>query len=535
MEFTPESLFNHLCQDLGLSEALPLTSDITLTNARKSALISSIFKKWVPDDPEPLEQVAVAKFKACNELCVTSFRPDEEDYRYETLVDMRDFLFTVFNSGDCQSSAMTLNSILNSGRAGPGASLGTKKTDFLGKMFESKLTSTTGALYKHYRTSIAGRWKVAESFREFHHGSYALSVGSKLSSVPKNAETNRTICTEPSLNMFYQLGAGREIEGLLKRFYNIDLSLQPDINREMAQIGSKCGKFATIDLKSASDTISTKLVRYLLPKRTYELLDSLRSKITCYGDEVIELSMFSSMGNGFTFPLQTLLFATLVRSVYRSMGITPCSHGQSRNYSVFGDDIICLSEAYYKVCQMLSYCGFLVNDEKSFASGAFRESCGSDFLQGHDIRAVFLKEIKNESQVYSAFNRIARWSAKYSINTTSSLLYLKGLVKFRPVPLDAADTAGFKLPLTFVSARKCDANGALYYSGLSAEPRRRFVGGDYSGNPNGAIVCFIGGYVRDHHVGIRNNQPTWRVKRFKTPCWDNQPLPGFTTDRKSVV
>jgi hypothetical protein len=204
--------------------------------------------------------------------------------------------------------------------------------------------------------------------------------------VPKNAKTHRAIAMEPSLNCFVQLGAGRVIAKRLRRF-GIDLTSQ-EKNQAYARFGSKFWEdvfsVATIDLSAASDSISIELVRLLLPPDWWRLLNSLRS--THYRFEKdgpsIAYNKFASMGNGFCFPLQTLIYLAIVRSVLQETRDTL--------HTVYGDDIIVPKGAALLVIERLRYCGFRVNVDKTFVHGPFRESCGADFFGGNDVRPFVL-------------------------------------------------------------------------------------------------------------------------------------------------
>lgn len=528
VKFDPHYLAQCLQADFGISEARPITSDMSITDARKSSLLSSVLKKLEPEDPSILDAKAISLFLESNSHC-KAFTWVEDDYCEQVLNIARERMHSTFYSREYQSSTFGLADFCDEGRTGPGSSIGTKRTDFYGKMFKSTLTMTDVSLYKFYTDCLSPKWKTADHQRSKLHGEVVVS-GSKLSTVPKNCEINRTICTEPSLNMFFQLGAGVLIEGILKTSHNIDLSKQPDINKALARIGSVTGEYATIDLKSASDTISTTLVKRLLPRHLYAMLDLIRSKSVSIGSEVIELSMFSSMGNGFTFPLQTWIFAELVHAAYEFMGIPPVNKGLDRNYAVFGDDIICSSAAYSFVCRVLQHCGFFVNSSKSFNVGMFRESCGGDFFKGYDIRGVYLKKNRGQHDIYSAFNRLARWSAKYGIDLTCTLLYLRKLAVFRPIPFDEGDSCGYKIPERWLESRKRDRNGAIHYSLLVSVPQVLKVPEDAVGeNPDGLEIAFVGGYIRNNQIGVRINKPKWKVKRRKTPSWDFVPLAGLTS------
>lgn len=135
----------------------------------------------------------------------------------------------------------------------------------------------------------------------------------RLSFVPKNAKTDRAICTEPQLNGMFQLAVGDVIADRLRRV-GIDIRDQTP-NQRAAMRGSISGETATLDLTSASDTVSLGLVEHLLPEDWNNLLLRLRSCEVEYEGEILELAKISSMGNGFTFPLETLIFWALATSV----------------------------------------------------------------------------------------------------------------------------------------------------------------------------------------------------------------------------
>lgn len=238
--------------------------------------------------------------------------------------------------------------------------------------------------------------------------------------------------------------------------------------------------------------------------------------------------MISSMGNGFTFPLQTMIFATLVRATYDELGIKPVNHGASRNYAVFGDDIICLSEAYDVVVEVLHSCGFSVNIQKSYATGPFRESCGGDYFKGHDIRGVYLKEGKNHADSYSIFNRLTRWSARYGIPIPRVLQYVKGLVDFRPIPLHCGDSEGHKVPLEFANNPRANRNGSHRYFVLSKRDRTLKVKDDRELNPFGFIISHVGGYLRNGKATLRSNKSSYKVVKRLSPHWNEIVDAGLT-------
>lgn len=228
-----------------------------------------------------------------------------------------------------------------------------------------------------------------------------LVYGSELGFVPKTSKTDRTICTEPLLNSFVQLGIGKYIRTRLKRA-GCDTTDQTR-NQMLSRLGSIRGDLATIDLSSASDLISKAVVWNILPEPWYDLLNTCRSPAYTYDGKYYELHKFSSMGNGYTFELETLIFLVLARATCAALGIT------TESVNVFGDDIIVPTAAYELLCSTLECCGFSVNHAKSFSAGPFRESCGSDWFLGVAVRPLFLKRRPTNASLISWCNHIRRW------------------------------------------------------------------------------------------------------------------------------
>lgn len=241
----------------------------------------------------------------------------------------------------------------------------------------------------------------------------------KVMFVPKNAKTHRSIVVEPILNSFAQKGVGSYMKDRLLRF-GVDLYDQ-SINQQRAHLGSINGSLATIDLSMASDCLAKELVHTLLPYDWAEFLSSLRTSVvtlpTSVDRSVAEefgmgymsrpphlhtLEKFSSMGNGFTFELESLVFYGLCFGVLDLLGL------HRELISVYGDDLIVPTEAASLLTEVLDYCGFTVNSDKSFVSGPFRESCGADYLNGFDIRPFYQKTLVSERTLFSMHNWFIR-------------------------------------------------------------------------------------------------------------------------------
>ena len=229
-----------------------------------------------------------------------------------------------------------------------------------------------------------------------------VSVG-KLHFVPKNSKTLRPICIEPVLNSLLQKGYGSVIKRRLRKF-GIDLFDQSR-NQELARKGSEQGNLSTIDLKSASDTVSFALVFDLLPYPWATSLAECRTgTVECEG-VLLALEKFSSMGNGYTFELESLIFFGLMSGVVSYMKqVGEIGTGFDTVIGVYGDDLVIPTNCYDLAVKVLSYCGFEVNSQKSFCAGPFRESCGADYFVGYDIRPFYLRKELSEQVLYSFHN-----------------------------------------------------------------------------------------------------------------------------------
>lgn len=253
------------------------------------------------------------------------------------------------------------------------------------------------------------RW--AQSFlgEDWEHGAPCtilgkVAPGNKVAFVPKTALTHRSIAVEPQMNIFAQLGLGGLMRGRLKSI-GLDLDEQAP-NQEYAYLGSVDGHLATIDLQSASDSVSVELVRELLPSAWFMALDLCRSKVGSYQDETFWYEKFSSMGNGFTFELESMIFYALSLSVCEELA-TP----NKKYIRAYGDDIVVPVQAYERLVEVLEFVGFTVNKKKSYSSGVFRESCGHDYFNGKLVRPFFLKEeIQSVEGLYRLANGLRRYA-----------------------------------------------------------------------------------------------------------------------------
>lgn len=298
--------------------------------------------------------------------------------------------------------SFSIDDVLDMSGWGPGTTILVKGSDTSGARkfdVDSDFTEDAYALFGDVMIRAYPLWEGIRTPR--------FLVGNKISTVPKNAKTDRTIAVEPGGNSWIQSGVGRLIRKRL-RFsgYNLDSDLK---NQRGAYIGSIDDSLATIDFKAASDTIAIETVRLLLPPKWFQVLDAARSKLYTLDGVVHRSEKFSTMGNGFTFELESLIFLTLGLAVCENLGV------DDSGVSIFGDDLIIPSKCVPELVALCSFLGFTVNEKKSFSSGPFRESCGAYYFDGLDVKPFHLKtDLLYVKDIYRLANAIRSLSHRHA-------------------------------------------------------------------------------------------------------------------------
>jgi hypothetical protein len=327
-----------------------------------------------------------------------------------------------------------------------------------------------------------------------------------------------------------------------------------------------------MDLKQCSDYISIALIEYMFPPTLVRWINLLRTERVrysvnensivdgCLQSETycgnIAVHSFATMGNGFCFPIQTMLLSALVLGVYDTLGIRP-----EANWGVFGDDIVVTTEAYELLAHTLQELGLVVNLNKSFSSGKFRESCGTDWFSGVNVRGVYLKRYTSDQDLFSAFNLLNMWSSRTGISLKETLrtilLFVEGTIPI--VPPDEGLSSGIHSPDP-LTRQTADGKASLdfweYYpyipapATLSFEPwemycefgEPAFEGGRGERKKQfkrwlSALQSYCGGFINEPAAlkvllagGLRRSKLTFRSERGvvyrqvvrRTPRW------GFT-------
>lgn len=547
MAIQPEALFQCLKADLverfGPSFLKDcegsMWPDITKAEAAGYSIYKSFLKKLETGRTKETDQRSLAKFLEVNSTCKAWKLPDQFDSRTETLLgEVRRAIYEFwFKNGEpLDTHPLTL---LEKGSVGPGVSIGSEGNSFYAKLFSSRLTCSRSGLYFWYRHYIKSfpEWNNAENIRILNYGEASVVASNRLSFVPKNDEISRTICIEPTLDTIFQAGFGRILERRLSERYGISLDTQQTRNRDLACFGSLFDDTVTIDLSSASDSISLPMLAWLLPSSFYQELLKYRShQAEIKGHGTVQLEMVSTMGNGFTFPLQTALFACIVIAAFRFRGI-PFPESSVRNsWGVNGDDIACPEFISQDVIHLLHVLGFRTNDDKTFVKGPFRESCGSDFFLGSDIRGVYVKTLKTPGSRYAVLNLLTRFSTRTGLLLPKTWAALRATVAPVYVPVWENMDCGIQVPLSFARPflRFDIQTYGYFYHALMPLSRKVVIEDGYVVvprrckrliyNPSGLLISYLQQGITGGQIGIRDGVYKFIRKRRVTSSWDNYSL-----------
>jgi hypothetical protein len=250
---------------------------------------------------------------------------------------------------------------------------------------------------------------------------------SRVISVPKTQKTPRIIAIEPSTIQYVQQGILESItrhtrSSFLNGFIGSD-SQEP--NQLLAQKGSLTGSLATLDLSEASDRVSSKLVSELLARNplSREAIFACRSeRASVPGEGIISLSKFASMGSALCFPIEAMVFLTIIfLAIEKEQGYRFTKVSDFYRYlgsvRVYGDDIIVPVDYVHTVVDQLEYFGARVGRQKSFWTGRFRESCGKEYYSGHDVSIVKVRNVfpSHRQQVAETISLVSLRNQMYFI------------------------------------------------------------------------------------------------------------------------
>lgn len=298
-----------------------------------------------------------------------------------------------------------------------------------------------------------------------------LSTFNRVEEVLKNWETNRMIACENEGDLILQLAFDSYAKERLRSYFGVDLSDQSR-NQRLAHVGSLGSDFneyeiATADLKWASDTCAYNAVALLFPFEFFSYLAQCRARNGHLPDgRMLRYEKFSSMGNGSTFAIESLIFAAACRAL------------KPKTWSVYGDDIIIDSDCVDDLARLLAYLGFELNMKKTHVTGPFRESCGGNFYEGSDVTPFYVRDFDsrkaNQCHLVNGLAGVAVPGGEL----WKFLLLLTEKWKLPLVPYNYSSTSGVWIEPYFAYAEKKlrSRHGMLQFKGLVPRNRSTYVG-----------------------------------------------------------
>jgi len=280
----------------------------------------------------------------------------------------------------------------------------------------------------------------------------------KVISVPKTQKTPRIIAMEPTAMQYAQQSVRRLIYESVERDYLLNALIgftDQEPNQLLAQEGSLTGNLATLDLSEASDRVSFEHVRDLLTltPHLFEVVDACRSrKALVDGHGVIPLAKYASMGSALSFPIEAMVFISIIFIGVENALNRPLTRKDVQSLvgrvRVFGDDIIVPVDIVPDVIDALESFGMKVNRTKSFWTGKFRESCGKEYYNGHDVSIVKVRQVPPTSQQDAT--EVISWVSLRNQMYFSGLWkttewldsFLSGILKDFPVVLESSPVLG---------------------------------------------------------------------------------------------
>jgi len=269
-------------------------------------------------------------------------------------------------------------------------------------------------------------------------------IVASLTAVPKDSRGPRLICVHPAEAIWVQQGLRLILEDAITNYPLIRGKINftdQTVNGALAMSSSVSRELVTLDLKEASDRISSKLVHYLFGETVNGFISCCRAtKVKLLDGRVITLKKWAPMGNCLTFPVQSLIFWAVVYSSIVSRYGESCT-----DIYVFGDDILYPVKYHEGVIGGLTSCGLVPNVAKTFVKGFFRESCGVDAYNGKDVTPLRVrKQGINSTQDAVSYLDLAKRLRRAGYECCASFIYSKLSQRYGRLPLsNNPDATGF--------------------------------------------------------------------------------------------
>jgi len=291
-------------------------------------------------------------------------------------------------------------------------------------------------------------------------------------SVPKTLKTPRIIAIEPTCMQYMQQAL---LDSMIPRIENSFLNSflgfsDQGPNQVMAKEGSESGHLATLDLSEASDRVSNQLVRVLFRNHPHLLrgVEACRSrKADVPGIGVIRLSKFASMGSALCFPIEAMVFLTIIfLGIEDELNTRFTSKADINQYRgrvrVYGDDLIVPVDNVETVISKLEHFGARVGESKSFWIGKFRESCGKEYYDGYDVSVVKFRRMppRSRQDVQECISIVSFANQLFQAGCWETVRYLdptiRKVLKHYPVVEESSPVLGRTSFTGYLTERMCD-------------------------------------------------------------------------------
>jgi len=269
--------------------------------------------------------------------------------------------------------------------------------------------------------------------------------------VPKTLKGPRIIAIEPVCMQYAQQALSsyiiKKLEISEMTAGHINFSDQT-INQKLAMSASVDKSFSTLDLSDASDRVPLSMVTTMLRSN-----DNLLSAILACRSQaaqipsgkILNLMKFASMGSALCFPIEAMYFYTVILTSLFEKHELPVTlrniYKISRDVYVYGDDIIIPTNEVEAVMEALTMFNCKVNTTKSFWKGKFRESCGMDAYDGHDVTPTYVRHMRPHNR--GDVSGLLSWIA------TSNLFYKRGYWLTASYMKDIVEALLGKLPIIY--------------------------------------------------------------------------------------
>lgn len=332
-----------------------------------------------------------------NEKVIEAFCKTEEDLSQLQIADTD----VILDAQDLASKVLQgFNAKEIKPKHGPG---GVATRERLGRKWEfARKYENIHRVYPYYEYFVPSRRSLLDRISWYRNLETLESGTARVCLVPKDSRGPRLISMEPLEYQFIQQGIK---DALVKRLEEkspytrgyVNFADQ-SVNRNLARWNSVTRRYATLDMKEASDRVSVALVTKVFEK-TPEFLNAILATRTTHTElpdgRVLKLHKFAPMGSALCFPVEALVFWLLAKVIMRRESI------KGRVY-VYGDDIVVPRELVPFLFKEFPQYGLKFNEDKCFVTGYFRESCGMDAYKGNICTPIRMRKLVPSSRKHAA-------------------------------------------------------------------------------------------------------------------------------------